>query len=79
MGMQVHFKLSDVLERCAVALQMERHDELPDFSGTVTKTGISFTIVPKGDLPSNDCWADVVHNRDIVNWLIDQRVPFNAS
>lgn len=79
MGMQVHFKLSDVLERAAVVLQMERYDDLLDLSGRLTEVGLSFNIVPNGNLPSDDCWADVVHNRDIVNWLIDQRIPFNAS
>ena len=79
MGMQVHFKLGDVLERGTVVLRMERHNELLDFSGRVTSTGINFNIVPNGNQLSNDCWADVVHDRDIVNWLIDQRIPFNAS
>lgn len=83
MGMQVHFKLSDVLERSAIVLTLTRYDELLDFSGSIItegcNSGINFNIVPNGNLPSDDCWADVVYDRAIVNWLIDQRVPFNAS
>jgi len=85
MGMQAHFELDDVLDRCAIILKMERHDEMPNFSGTIAivteeyPEGISFNITPDGGLPSNYCWADIAHDRAIVDWLIDQRIPFNAS
>lgn len=77
MGMQVHFKLSDVIENHAITLLRVQLDELTTFAGTVSDVG--FNVIPNGDLPGNDCWADVVHDRAIVNWLIDQRIPFSAS
>lgn len=78
MDMQVYFKLDDVIENHAVTLLRVQLDGSPTFIGTVS-SDVSFNIEANGNLPGNACWADVVHNRAIVNWLIDQRVPFNAS
>jgi len=76
--MQVHFRLTDVIGNHAVTLLHVPLDGLPTFIGTVAE-GVGFNIEVNGNLPGNACWADVVHNRAIVDWLIDQRIPFNAS
>lgn len=78
MGMQVHFDLRDVLRYHAVTfMSVDLEDET-----TLTCTincDVSFNVTAKDGLPSSSCWADVVHDRDLINWLIDRRIPFSAS
>lgn len=78
MGMQVHFDLRDVLRHNAVTLMSVELEGETTFSGAVNNV-VGFNIVAENELPSHSCWADTVHNRDLINWLIDQRIPFNAS
>lgn len=78
MGMQVHFDLRDVLRHHAVTLMSIELEGETTFSGAVSND-VGFNIVSVDDLPGHSCWADVAHNRELVNWLIDQRIPFHAS
>lgn len=82
MGMQVHFNLNDVIYAASVTISKETTDNLAYFIGTINgpiNGPISFKVEYKGDFRGDACWADITHDRAIVNWLIDQRIPFNAS
>jgi hypothetical protein len=74
--MQVHFDLRDVL-RCHAVTFMSI--ELETTFTAAVDNGIDFNVVTENGLPSHSCWADITSDRDIVNWLIDHRVPFRAS
>lgn len=84
MGMQVHFDLRDVMLVTPVELAAEIHDgEIAAYCGKAHWKDdgyIKFNIRCSEDgLPSRACWGDVVHDRSLVNFLIDHRIPFNAS
>lgn len=78
MGMQVHFDLRDVLRYHAVTFISVELEGETTLTGVVN-SDVGFNVATKHGLPDSSCWADVVHNRDIIHWLIDQRVPFNVS
>ena len=78
MGMQVHFSLRDVLRYHAVTFMSIELEGETTFTGTVN-SGAGFNVATSYGLPGDSCWADVVHDRGIVNWLIDSRIPFNAA
>lgn len=78
MGMLVHFDLRDVLRYHAVTFMNVELEGETTLTGAVN-SGVGFNVATRGGLPDWGCWADVTRNRELVNWLIDQRIPFNAS
>ncbi len=95
MGMQLHFKLNDLLAAGIKvkleATETESQDDEPSWSfigsvGSNPNESDHFNICSHPTIRSlvgNDCWIDIGHRNaaqfDLLNLLIDARIPFNAS
>lgn len=83
MGMQVHFSLLDVLEANIDVEISHQRIETPAEDGTMEISYTSTAAMPQCvvSLSGTQCWHDITatDNRAIINFLINNRIPFTAS